>query len=108
MWGCIRGGTTTCMLVLAVAAGEPGGNPGLSRNGVRAHPPAFVDGPPCARKSEDLPTARPYRHRCGRRYVRAPRDGPMDAARCARAPRTDGVPHARVRPSRPALPAPAE
>lgn len=54
MWGVPRSAPPTCMLVLAVAAGESGANPELSRNGVlRA---LFA-----RRESEDLPTVRPVR-----------------------------------------------
>ncbi len=57
-------------------------------------------------KSEDLPTVRPHRRVRTCRYVRAPRVGPVDAARRAAHPDRHGAPHARVRPSRPSPPGP--
>ncbi|GAA3375364.1 hypothetical protein GCM10020367_42890 [Streptomyces sannanensis] len=63
------------MLMLAVAAGESGANPELSRNGV---PGALSP----ARESDDLPTARPVPpFRTPRRPGLAV--GPVDAVRSA-------------------------
>ncbi|GHA82082.1 hypothetical protein GCM10010392_05430 [Streptomyces clavifer] len=77
MWGLSPGTAPTCMLVLAVAAGESGANPELSRNGV-------IGVLLCTRESEDLPTARP---------ARPSRKPHVRASRRAGGRRTQGCPH---------------
>ncbi|GAA2947227.1 hypothetical protein GCM10010518_37720 [Kitasatospora cinereorecta] len=68
------------MLMLAVAAGESGVNPELSRNGMTG---ALLR----TRKSEDLPTARPARP-SRRPYVRASRRAGGRRAPCCPHPGT--------------------
>ncbi|GHB23196.1 hypothetical protein GCM10010346_53590 [Streptomyces chryseus] len=75
IWGVQLPTAPTCMLMLAVAAGESGVNPELSRNGV-------IGVLLRTQESEDLPTAYPARpNRVPTRPGLAV--GPVDATRCA-------------------------
>lgn len=90
MWGLLQSTAPTCMLDLAVAAGESGANPELSRNGVIGAHFAYP-------KSEDLSTVRPARPN------RAPRrPGPAEGrwTPCAVPPRLSGRGPARLPRSR--------
>ncbi|GFH37647.1 hypothetical protein SCWH03_38850 [Streptomyces pacificus] len=59
MWGVPQPTAPTCMLILAVDAGESGGKPELSRNGVPVCAGPKPGPVPC--ESENLPAVRPDR-----------------------------------------------